>query len=1198
MAGYVPPKSVSAPLSGLHPKQVEWLSQATSFINSLSPQDAVQQYAGFSAAKPHIAKVLGDAAVNYLDSLFHTKLPKPQGGGVGRQGFTLPNPNPLPLFARAFNFIERPLQANEAALTAFMGEPAQEKAQTLFDLANLVKSLGTNRSLFQDVSRFHDASGMSPGKAWQEGIQGQLPRIQGQDVLSAAGWNPQGGVGGVAKALAGFGIDVAADPLTFVPLGDVGKAAKAVSDALGVTEHVAPTLMRVARGIAETPIARTARAIFVQHAHMPEPFRSATLAYERRLRAEHELLDNEIEKAFRQYTKETGKPVTEELLRGITHHIEEIGYAPHLRSQGIEVPKGTTFPPGSPEEKLAQRLQQIKERVTSGEVTRGIRSTSLPGHVYHRRIGGQELRSVTRIPLRVTKALQRHREIRLPIEHANRLAMQGQLGRGLLSPEKLFEDNWFLAEYPRLISSIRAQATHDYLQEILKHSTKVRLSELQRGSIGYRDLERSGLGIYRPETLRFFRAALGPAEALAKEEPHDLPKLLEDITQEATSGWSPADVEWAKRYIGTTKDLVNEMERRISEVASPQYVDRLAKQIWQDEYKNPYAGTILERMRSRGHKIYIDPKTNIAEEIRTNVPMSFRSVQPGKGLPPDQLVEVLREEGWPVKDERDLLQQIRLAEQSAKRKRNMKWQDLIPQAQELANEEAAMVRDDPRYAGMEEALQKMRAILESHHAATGEKRAKDMAEIAADAVRRAEELTKKLHPGIGVRKVDEAYVLPKSVADYLNGWAQRASWKNGLRIGLDAFNGAVKRAWTLNPIYHLKNILYNSLLGDARAMITGQWLPMIREVREKGPLYERAVRAGAVSSWTDRDLQDFRRAGDLAKQALGLSKNEDARLAMAERKLRQILLIGRQDPASLSQRMYQALHDSLWNTDKVLRLTLFKRALDRGLSDEEAARFVNHFLVDYRNLTPAEKDIVQLFFPFYAWQKGNTPLQFEAWLNQTGKQLLPYKLAEELSGQNPRGPTQLQDVALPPNQQGIETLINPSLPSKEVQEILQEPFSGFLFSRSQPLFQTLMGLSGADMRNPWEGPGSYGQVKIYDPTLPEAVQVQPLFGQSGPLVDPRIAFAAGSMPGENLYNTLVGLSNLFNLPLFTETRKAQAENPAASVLAPLLGGYVSTYNPQQQALVNLYLQNKQRQDFSAQIRRMAREGLLQDVTGQ
>lgn len=451
----------------------------------------------------------------------------------------------------------------------------------------------------------------------------------------------------------------------------------------------------------------------------------------------------------------------------------------------------------------------------------------------------------------------------------------------------------------------------------------------------------------------------------------------------------------------------------------------------------------------------------------------------------------------------------------------------------------------------------------------------DAADIPSDTAPDLVEVRRgDIRQGVGVAK-GSAYIMPSAVADELRTTGRMYA-RSGLTPVIDAINQAWKWGMTRLPFFHLHNILYNAWLGDGGMLLRRRFYAAISDVAhpEESEIYQRALRSGAVSDW----------AQPLVRQSL--ERDRQTMEAIAR-------LGGR--PPTAAQRVAAVFQDALWKTDKVMRVSLFRKALEHGMSDARAAAFVNHFMVDYQDLAPFERDVMRTLFPFYAWQRHNLPLQFSTWFEQTGKQMLPVQLVQNLNAALAGGeskPGAPYDVLIPTGVAGNDLALNLNLPTKDVQESLDEPLLAFGFARSNPLLQ--LGVQfGTNQENPAQGYGSYGQVPIYNPTLPPGVQKVPLAGAAGPLVDPRWQLAANAL-GSPIQAVGLPLAQFTGQPRLL---KDQGTSPAQQALLQALGFYPGVYNPTRQAYIDAYLRELQVRNLSSAIRRyIENTGLTPSLT--
>jgi len=433
-----------------------------------------------------------------------------------------------------------------------------------------------------------------------------------------------------------------------------------------------------------------------------------------------------------------------------------------------------------------------------------------------------------------------------------------------------------------------------------------------------------------------------------------------------------------------------------------------------------------------------------------------------------------------------------------------------------------------------------------------------------------------IHPGdikSGVAVARQGgYILPRAVADSLRETGRRYV-QTGLSGILDELNGAWKWGMTRLPFFHMHNILYNAYLGDGGMLLSKRFYQAIQDVAkpEDSEIYQRAVKSGAISDWTE----------PLVRPSLERDKQV----------LQSIQRLGGKQPNVL-QKAGQVMQDALWQTDKVMRVSLFRKALESGSTDREAANFVNKFMVDYRDLTPFERDTMRTLFPFYAWQRHNIPIQFESWLQQTGKQMLPLQAVQNLNyvlsgddAQMAQGkPGAPYDVLAPTSIPGQLLATNLNVPAKDPEELIDEGPLDFLFNRATPLATLPVELQ-TDMPDPFEGPGSYGQTTFYTPTEPEAPQRVPAFGTTGPMIDPRWQVALNAI-GTPLQALSLPLSQLAQTP---QAARMAGVSPATQAVLQALGFYPGTYNPQKAAYDNAYVQYLQQENLKTLLRRYLRD---------
>lgn len=71
--------------------------------------------------------------------------------------------------------------------------------------------------------------------------------------------------------------------------------------------------------------------------------------------------------------------------------------------------------------------------------------------------------------------------------------------------------------------------------------------------------------------------------------------------------------------------------------------------------------------------------------------------------------------------------------------------------------------------------------------------------------------------------------------------------------------------------------------------------------------------------------------------------------------------------------------------DDADRFTHFVDKIQKGMSPEDAMLSANKFMLNYRELTDFERNVMKRIFPFYTWSRKNIPLQIENIIKQPGK---------------------------------------------------------------------------------------------------------------------------------------------------------------------------------------------------------------------
>ena len=185
----------------------------------------------------------------------------------------------------------------------------------------------------------------------------------------------------------------------------------------------------------------------------------------------------------------------------------------------------------------------------------------------------------------------------------------------------------------------------------------------------------------------------------------------------------------------------------------------------------------------------------------------------------------------------------------------------------------------------------------------------------------------------------------------------------------------------LFPSYHVRNFIgniWNNFLGGVvNPQVYQEAYDVLLKVHKKIPLskaekelYESAIKHGVLG----RGIMGSEVPKLAPQKAVGIEKTVRATRRPAEMGMR----FGEEfveDPA---------------------RMAHYIDKLKKKWSPEEAALSVKKYLFDYTELTPFEGNVLRRLMPFYTWTRKNIPLQVEAFLKQPGKPLSFVKLREEM----------------------------------------------------------------------------------------------------------------------------------------------------------------------------------------------------------
>jgi hypothetical protein len=431
----------------------------------------------------------------------------------------------------------------------------------------------------------------------------------------------------------------------------------------------------------------------------------------------------------------------------------------------------------------------------------------------------------------------------------------------------------------------------------------------------------------------------------------------------------------------------------------------------------------------------------------------------------------------------------------------------------------------------------------------------------------------ELHPGVGVSSKTPAYLMNKADAEFLNGAFRSGNVSNlpplvsgALNLGkkaLAGINTAARTTMLYNPLVHtLNNVPWQVFLKDAGVLNPlGErgWLRFLNEAKNgpiEGSMYERAAKAGAISAPHTEFRGGIHDIANQVAESLNPTKTPWS-------------VLKKYNPVSM---VYRASNAATWIPEHAMRANLFSRLVDRGLSDEEAAKEVNSVLGNYNNLGKVEKGIQTYAFPFWNWMRTAIPSNIKALYEQTPKFAIPYHAIDTLNymatghGMSENPENKRWAIAIPgvKDKNGNQFYFSWYNPGMELGKLSTEGLDYF-FRRLNPVDK----MAYAALTNQ-EDPFQDYKVVPY-PDIPGGAS-NPLnekgifFGNKGPRVNPWLAYAA-----QTFGNPVSGIGEAAGATL--------PEN-----IARLVGSYGSYYNPETAAREQQYKQRQQQSELRAALK--------------
>lgn len=266
-------------------------------------------------------------------------------------------------------------------------------------------------------------------------------------------------------------------------------------------------------------------------------------------------------------------------------------------------------------------------------------------------------------------------------------------------------------------------------------------------------------------------------------------------------------------------------------------------------------------------------------------------------------------------------------------------------------------------------------------------------------------------------------VLNKNVVDKALEGAAPQLQGPGIIKGLDKAQGGFKAIATVpNPGFHIRN-----LIGDTQNAYLAESSP--RLVRNMGQS-ARALKQLGRREEALRDLTKRVDPGNGGVTIRGVKVPYEDLVAEAERTgairsgfiARELPELAQKDVTKGRDRLHH-LSRLVQNREDVVRLATYIGSLKRGMSPEQAAERAAKYHFDYGHLTPFERNFARRAMPFYTFSARNIPLQARTFVTKPGKYANYQKIREEAAtatGLNDPQPQEIVDLYDKLEQAGVK----------------------------------------------------------------------------------------------------------------------------------------------------------------------------------
>lgn len=324
----------------------------------------------------------------------------------------------------------------------------------------------------------------------------------------------------------------------------------------------------------------------------------------------------------------------------------------------------------------------------------------------------------------------------------------------------------------------------------------------------------------------------------------------------------------------------------------------------------------------------------------------------------------------------------------------------------------------------------------------------------------------------------ELTLVDARLADLGEEFAQRGKRRAGSGEGFEAFDKLQGRLKTLqtvvNPGYHFTNLLgdiSNSRKGGTkwRDYPAGVRLMAVERALDKlsrdpfNPKWAAAVKEATERKEVYGDLGELSDA-EVVRLAI---ETGAAKMGFAGHELDELVA---KNPDELRVSKLDGIRRVSERREDITRLALFKRALKDGRTPDDAADWVNEHLFDYGDLTPQEVAGARRVIPFYTFMARNTALQVKSLGRTPGAFANFEKLRDEAalaSDLDPEWDRELRDfeqagtpIPLPFKVGGYGTQVYPKLPLTDLSNVWAPPGKG-LTGAAEYQFKNLIGRAGS-----------------------------------------------------------------------------------------------------------------------------------------